>query len=228
MGLEGQVAVDAGQPPAPRRFAVLIGMAAIVLAADVGSKATVVGLLSGRRHVRLFGGPLTLLVARNPGAAFGIGGPPLTGACTAIAAGVAVIIVGYSRHIGSTPWAVALGLLLGGAMGNLTDRVFRSPGPLQGWVVDWIRFRDWPAFNIADAAIACGIALLAVLAARGTTLLEAHRAAGDHDNETGPAPVLVPVQPGPPPALRLVLVPVQPGPAPVPEPTGAAGAAGPP
>lgn len=242
MGLEGQVTIDAGQPPAPRRrFAVLIGMAAIVLAADAGSKATVVGLLSGRRHVRLFGGPLTLLVARNPGAAFGVGGPPLTAACTAIAAGVAVIIVGYSRHIGSTPWAVALGLLLGGAMGNLADRLFRSPGPLRGWVVDWIRFRDWPTFNIADAAIACGIALIAVLAARRTALLEAHQARGGDDNVPVPSPVLrlVPVQPGPPPALMLVPVqpgpppalrpvPVQPGPAPVPEPAGAAGATGPP
>jgi signal peptidase II len=210
--------IDAGQPPAARRrIVMLIAVAVIVLAGDVASKATVVALLSERRHVQLFGGPLTLLVARNPGAAFGIGGPSVTAACTAIAAGVAVVIVRYSRQISSTPWAVALGLLLGGAMGNLADRVFRSPGPLQGWVVDWIRFRDWPTFNLADAAIACGIALIAVLVARGTAVLEAHQAHGDNDNEPGPAPALV-----------LMLVPVQPGPAPVPEPTGPAGPAGPP
>jgi len=129
--------IDAGQPPAPRRIAVLMGVAATVLAADIASKAAVVALLSGRRHVRLFGGLLTLLVARNPGAAFGLGGPSVTVAFTAVAAGVGVVIARSSRHISSTPWAVALGLLLGGAMGNLTDRLFRSPGPLQGWVVDY-------------------------------------------------------------------------------------------
>jgi signal peptidase II len=200
---------DAGQPPAPRRrIAMLVGVAAIVLAADVGSKIAVVSLLSGRRHARLFGGLLTLLVARNPGAAFGLGGPSVTAACTALAAGVAVVIVRYVRHISSTPWAVALGLLLGGAMGNLTDRLFRSPGPLQGWVVDWIRFAGCPTFNIADAAIACGIALIVVLAARGTAILEAHQAHGGNDNEPGRSPVLV-----------LVPVPVEPGP----EPAGSAG-----
>jgi signal peptidase II len=209
--------IDAGRPPAPhRRIAVLIGVAATVLAADIASKAAVVALLTGRRHVRLFGGLLTLLAARNPGAAFGIGGPSVTVAFTAIAAGVGVIIVRSSRHISSTPWAVALGLLLGGTMGNLTDRLFRSPGPLQGWVVDWIRFRDGPTFNIADAAIACGIALIAVLAVRGTAVLEVRQPRADVHHEPGASP-----------ALMLVLVPVQPGPAPVPEPAGPAKPAGP-
>src|SRR5271170_6087247 len=162
MGLEGREMIDGGQHPAPRsRITVLIGVAATVLAADVASKVAVVALLSGRRHARFFGGLLTLLVARNPGAAFGLGGPSVTVACTAVAAGVGVFIVRYSRHISSTPWAVALGLLLGGAMGNLTDRLFRSPGPLQGWVVDWIRFPRCPTFNIADSAIACGTVLVA-------------------------------------------------------------------
>jgi signal peptidase II len=190
--------IDAGRPPAPRRrIAVLIAVAATVLAADIASKTAVVALLSGRRHVRLFGGLLTLLVARNPGAAFGIGGPSVTVAFTAIAAGVGLVIVRYSRHISSTPWAVALGLLLGGAMGNLTDRLFRSPGPLQGWVVDWIRFSRWPTFNIADVAIACGTVLVAVLAARGTAVLEAHQSRGDIHNEPGVPPGPVPGPAGP-------------------------------
>jgi signal peptidase II len=210
--------IDAVQSPAPpRRIALLIGVAAIVLAADVGSKVAVVAMLPGRRHVRLCGGVLTLLVARNPGAAFGLGGPSVTAACTAIGAGVAVFIVRYSRHISSTPWAVGLGLLLGGAMGNLSDRLFRSPGPLQGWVVDWIRFSHWPTFNLADSAIACGTALVAVLAARGTGAPEVYPARRDGDYE-----------PGPPPSPMLVLVPVEPGPAPVPGPAGPAGPAGPP
>ena len=81
-------------------------------------------------------------------------------------------IIRYSRRITSTPWAVALGLLLGGAMGNLTDRLFRSPGFMQGWVVDWIKLPHWPTFNVADSAITCGAVLVVLLAARGTALLD--------------------------------------------------------
>jgi signal peptidase II len=109
--------ITSGEQCAPRRrLGVLIGVAAVVLAADLASKAAVVALLSGRPRVRLLGGVLTLMVTRNPGAAFGIGGPAVTVAFTAIAAGVAGTIVGYSRRVGSIRWAVALGLLLGGAM----------------------------------------------------------------------------------------------------------------
>jgi signal peptidase II len=211
------MAATGEQRPPRRRLAVLITVAAVVLAADVASKAAVVAWLSGRPHVRHLGRLLTLTVTRNPGAAFGIGGPTVTVACTAIAAGVAMAIVRYSRHVSSIRWAVALGLLLGGAMGNLTDRLLRFPGPLQGWVVDWIRFPHWPTFNIADSAIACGTLLVAVLAARGTAAREVHPARGDGDHEPGPSP-----------APMLVLVPVKPGPAPVPGPAGPAGPAGPP
>jgi signal peptidase II len=206
------MAATGEQRPPRRRLAVLITVAAVVLAADVASKAAVVAWLSGRPHVRHLGRLLTLTVTRNPGAAFGIGGPTVTVACTAIAAGVAMAIVRYSRHVSSIRWAVALGLLLGGAMGNLTDRLLRFPGPLQGWVVDWIRFPHWPTFNIADSAIACGTLLVAVLAARGTAAREVHPARGDGDHEPGPSP-----------APMLVLVPVKPGPAPVPGPAGPAG-----
>jgi signal peptidase II len=216
--------ITSGKQHAPRRrLGVLVGVAAVVLAADLASKVAVVALLSGRPHVRLFGGVLTLLVARNPGAAFGIGGPGITVAFTAIAAGVAGTIVRYSRRIGSIRWAVALGLLLGGAMGNLTDRLFRFPGPLQGWVVDWIRFLHWPTFNIADSAITCGTLLVAALAVRGTAVRDVHQA-----RVVGPQLVLVPVRR---PAFVLVPVavpvprPAEPGPAPAPGSAGSAGSA---
>jgi signal peptidase II len=230
---------SSGEQYAPRRrLSVLVGVAAVVLAADLASKVAVVALLSGRPHVRLLGGVLTLMVTRNPGAAFGIGGPAVTVAFTAIAAGVAGTIARYSRRIGSIRWAVALGLLLGGAMGNLADRLFRFPGPLQGWVVDWIRFPHWPTFNIADSAITCGTLLVAVLAARGTAVRDVHQA-----GRGGPEPAAPSPSPAAPPALVLVpvLVPVplsapvpvavpvprsgEPGPAPA---SGPAGAAGPP
>jgi signal peptidase II len=62
---------------------------------------------------------------------------------------------------------VALALMLGGALGNLSDRLFRSPGPLRGHVVDWIELPHWPVFNIADSAIVVGGLLAVLLALRG-------------------------------------------------------------
>ena len=107
---------------------------------------------------------LTLCESRNPGAAFSIGGTSSTIVFTAIAVGVIIFIVRTARRIHSLPWAIALGLLLGGATGNLTDRIFRAPGPLRGWVVDWIQLPHWPVFNLADSAIVCGAVLMVLLA----------------------------------------------------------------
>jgi signal peptidase II len=160
---------------------VVLGVAAVVLAVDIISKTIVVATLSDRHclvgghvpspaPVRLLGGVLTLCESRNPGAAFGIGGASTTIVFSAIALGVIAFIIRTSRQIYSLPWAVALGLLLGGAMGNLTDRIFRSPGPLRGWVVDWIQLPHWPVFNLADSAITCGVVLFVLLAARGHRL----------------------------------------------------------
>jgi signal peptidase II len=148
---------------------VLIAVALAVLAADVVTKVTVVATLSDRLPVRLLGGFLTLRVYRNPGAAFGIG-QSMTLVFSAIAVGVIVYILRTSRRIQSAAWAVALGLLLGGATGNLADRVFRWPGPLRGFVVDWIEVPHWPVFNLADSAIVCGGVLAVLLAARGTRI----------------------------------------------------------
>ncbi len=160
---------------------VVLAVAVFVLAADIVSKVIVVATLSGRHclvgsyvpsppPVRLLGGVLTLCESRNPGAAFGIGGTSSTIVFTAIAVGVIIFIVRTARQINSLPWAVALGLLLGGATGNLTDRIFRSPGPLRGWVVDWIQLPHWPVFNLADSAITCGAVLMVLLAAQGRRL----------------------------------------------------------
>src|SRR5205823_3788284 len=75
-----------------------------------------------------------------------------------------------SRRLRSLPWAVTLGLLLGGASGNLTDLLVRAPGLFRGDVVDWIQLPHWPVFNVADSAIVCGGALAVLLAARGIRL----------------------------------------------------------
>jgi signal peptidase II len=150
----------------PRRIGVLVAVAAVALALDIISKVLVVALLSDRQPIDLLGGLVTLRVLRNSGAAFNIGNS-MTLVFTVIATGVVVAILRYARRLRSLPWAVTLGLLLGGALGNLADRMVRSPGPLRGHVVDWIELPHWPVFNLADSAIVCGGALAVLLASRG-------------------------------------------------------------
>jgi signal peptidase II len=79
---------------------------------------------------------------------------------------MAVVIFYYGRRVKSTPWAIALGLALGGIFGNLADRIFREPGMLRGEVVDWIQLPNWPIFNIADSAVVCAAVLVTILSAK--------------------------------------------------------------
>ncbi len=157
---------ESGPRPARRRVGVLLAVAVTVLAADVITKCVVVATLARRPPIRLLAGLLTLTLSRNPGAAFSIG-PSLTIVFSAIAVGVIVFILRTSRRIASLPWAISLGLLLGGATGNLVDRLFRYPGPFRGYVVDWIMLPHWPVFNLADSSIVCGSVLAVLLAALG-------------------------------------------------------------
>lgn len=152
-----------------RRTTLLLGVAGIAYALDLGSKLAVVAKLENHAPVRVFGDWLELSAMRNPGAAFGIGGAT-TILFTVIAMAIALVIIRMARRLYSGPWAVALGLLLGGALGNLTDRLFRSPGGLQGAVVDFIAVRDFSVMNLADWAISCGGALMMILAFRGQGL----------------------------------------------------------
>lgn len=147
----------------------LLAVALTVLATDIITKAVVVATLSDRAPISLLGGFLKLRVTRNPGAAFSIG-PSLTVAFAVIAVGVIVFILRTSRRIQSLAWAVTLGLLLGGATGNLTDRLLRAPGPFRGYVVDWIQIPHWPVFNVADSCIVCGGVLAVFLAVRGVSI----------------------------------------------------------
>ena len=153
----------------PRRVAVLLAVAAGALALDIVSKVVVVAQLPDRPPVRLLGGLLTLRVTRNSGAAFSIG-TGMTLVLTLIAVSVIIAILRTARRLRSLPWAITLGLLLGGATGNLVDRLLRSPGPLRGHVVDWIELPHWPVFNLADSAIVCGGLIAVLLAAKGLQL----------------------------------------------------------
>jgi signal peptidase II len=194
--LTGQPA-EAGRPrpacrPGRRRVGLLLSVAAGVYLADIISKIIVVATLSGR-EVRLLGGLLTLDLLRNSGAAFSIG-TSMTIVFTLIALGVVFFILRTSRRLRSVPWAITLGLLLGGATGNLTDRLLRSPGVFRGDVVDWIQLPHWPVFNVADSAIVCGGVLAVLLAARG------YRLDGTRDGSAGPAGLPGPGGPGSPAA----------------------------
>ena len=155
----------------PRRHAAAAFLVAFaVCAVDAVSKVLAVAELSPHRPVSLLGGLITLHLYRNPGAAFGIG-PSFTVIYALIEAGVFAAILSMSRRLRSWPWAIALSLLLGGAAGNLADRLLRSPGPLRGFVIDWIKLPYFPpTFNIADSAITIGAALLVLATVRGWRL----------------------------------------------------------
>jgi signal peptidase II len=150
-------------------------VALLALALDIVSKVLVVARLpESHDPVRLFGGAIYLDQTRNSGAAFSLG-TGFTVILTAVAIAVVVFIVRAAGRMRSTGWAISLGLILGGALGNLSDRVFRAPGFLRGHVVDWISVfgkqgQRWPIFNLADSAIVCGAILAAVLVMIGVDI----------------------------------------------------------
>jgi signal peptidase II len=171
---DGPVGSTAAGAPAQRRrprTRLVVALAAAVLAADLASKIVVVATLAPGQDVRLLGGLLHLTELRNVGAAFSFA-EGATVVFSLIAVAVAVVIVRTSRRLYSTAWAIALGLVLGGALGNLIDRLFRAPGFLRGGVVDFLSVfgpdgQVWPVFNLADSAIVCGGALGVLLTVRG-------------------------------------------------------------
>jgi len=183
-------ALATAQPP--RRLWLFAALAVAVLAADVVTKTLAVAYLSGEPAVRLLGGSVYLVLFRNPGAAFSLA-TGMTWVLTLVAVGVVVVILRAASRLRSVGWAIALGLLLGGALGNLGDRLFRAPGPLQGHVVDFISLfapdgSVWPVFNIADASICTGAALLILLALRGRELDGTRRTSRDEPATDSRAP----------------------------------------
>ncbi|KOG08751.1 MULTISPECIES: signal peptidase II [Streptomyces] len=154
------------RPRGRRRIVALFVVALLAYLLDLGSKMLVVAKLEGHEPIDLIGDLLRLDAIRNPGAAFGMG-EAFTIIFTCIAAAVIVVIIRLARKLYSLPWAIALGLLLGGALGNLTDRIFRSPGVFEGAVVDFIAPAHFAVFNLADSAIVCGGILIVLLSFRG-------------------------------------------------------------
>ncbi|MFE9018243.1 signal peptidase II [Streptomyces sp. NPDC007808] len=159
-------AAAAERPRGRRRVAVLFGVAAFAYLLDLVSKIIVVEKLEHQPPIEIIGDWLKFEAIRNAGAAFGFG-EAFTVIFTVIAAAVIVVIARLARKLYSLPWAIALGLLLGGALGNLTDRIFRSPGVFEGAVVDFIAPKHFAVFNLADSAIVCGGILIVLLSFKG-------------------------------------------------------------
>ena len=157
-------------PPARRRTTVLFAAVAVAaLVADQVTKTIALRSLEPGEPVDLIGSLLRFHLVKNPGAAFSLG-TGYTVVLTCIAVGVAAAVVHLSRRLRSTAWTIALGLLLGGALGNLSDRFFREPAPLRGHVIDFLELPNWPIFNLADAAIVTAACLMVLQTLRGVGL----------------------------------------------------------
>lgn len=157
---------ETGPPPQRRRLRLLLSVAAVVLFVDVVTKVLAVRLLTPQQPVSIIGDTVTWTLVRNSGAAFSMG-TSYTWVLTLVAMGVVIGIIWMGRRLVSPWWALGLGMILGGALGNLVDRFFRSPGPLRGHVVDFLSIGWWPVFNVADPAVVGGAILLVALSVFG-------------------------------------------------------------
>lgn len=153
-----------------RALLLLAALALGVLGVDQLAKALVVANLREGQVVQLLGPVLELHFVTNSGAAFSFANG-FTWIFSIVAVGVIVAIVWFARRIRSLAWATMFGLVLGGALGNLADRLFRPPGFGVGHVVDFISIAPFPAiFNVADIAITTAMALFLLLTLRGVGL----------------------------------------------------------
>lgn len=133
-------------------------MAGVALAADQLTKAWALSALADGHTISIVG-PVRFLLTYNTAGAFGLGGTAVPFLAVA-ALGLVVYMASTTSTAADPRLATAVGLVLGGALGNLGDRMFRGRGMLRGAVVDFIDFRVWPVFNLADAAITIGALLL--------------------------------------------------------------------
>jgi signal peptidase II len=158
-------------PPSVRALVLLAILAVTALTLDQFAKYLVVSNLPLGEQVTVLGDLLILQFVKNPGAAFSLAAGS-TWIFSILAAVVTVVIIVLARRIRSIGWAVVFGLLLGGVLGNLTDRLFREPSFGLGHVIDFIS-TPWmiPAiYNIADICIVSSMGLFILLTIRGINL----------------------------------------------------------
>ncbi|MFE0526263.1 signal peptidase II [Micromonospora parva] len=150
-------------------FRVVVLIAAVVLAADQLTKYWAESALSGGQTITVLGDLLQLRLVYNPGAAFSIGSA-YTWIFAVFAATAVVGVTVVALRVTSRAWAVALGLVLGGATTHLLDRLFREPGFARGHVVDFIDYAGFFVGNVADIALVVGVGIVMLLNVRGIPL----------------------------------------------------------
>jgi signal peptidase II len=133
---------------------------------DVVTKVVAVERLADGGTVEILGSWFGLHLTRNPGAAFSTG-TSYTLVLSVLSVIAAVVVLYVSRRLGSRWWAFGLGALLAGILGNLTDRIFREPGPFRGHVIDFLQLPNWPIFNVADICINVAAGVIILQAVRG-------------------------------------------------------------
>ncbi|GAA1095985.1 signal peptidase II [Nocardioides dubius] len=144
-------------------------MAVCLIAIDQWVKELSIEKLSGEGRVELLGDWFGLQLVRNPGAAFSMG-TSFTEVLSVVATIAAVVVIWLSFKVRSTMWAVGLGFLLAGVVGNLIDRPTREPGFGRGHVIDMFAFPNFPIFNVADICINVAAAIIIIQALRGIRL----------------------------------------------------------
>jgi signal peptidase II len=174
----------ANGPPPRRRVRLLVTVAAVILAVDVVTKVIAVRMLTPGQPVSIMGDTVTWTLVRNSGAAFSMA-TGYTWILTLVATAVVIGIIWMGRRLVSPWWAIGLGMILGGALGNLVDRFFRWPGPLRGHVVDFLSIGWWPVFNVADACVVGGAALLVGLSLFGYDFDTVGRRKSDDASDPG-------------------------------------------
>lgn len=152
-----------------RALVLLAAVAAFAYVADQLTKLWVTSTMVEGERVPVLPPLLQWYYIRNSGAAFSIG-EGITWVFTLVMTAVSVGILVYARKVRSLWWGVSLGLVLGGALGNLTDRLFREPSFGMGHVVDFISLPNFAIFNVADSAVVCGVVLVCLLTLRGVSL----------------------------------------------------------
>ncbi|PVG82812.1 signal peptidase II [Nocardioides gansuensis] len=165
-------------PTRPRRARAIFGLVALAAyVADLASKQWALSALADR-DIHAVGDLLVFHLTHNPGAAFSTGAE-FTVVFSSLSIVAVLVVLWVVRKVGSPLWALALGLLLGGVGGNLTDRLVRDPGPMRGHVVDFLMLPHWPVFNIADMCINAAAVLIVVQTFRGMQVdgrrVEPHR-----------------------------------------------------
>lgn len=160
-------------------------MAAAIAVADQVSKYLAESSLDPGVRVDVLGDLLGFRLFYNSGAAFSLG-TSITPVLTGFAAVAVIAMVVALLRTGSRAWALAVGVLLGGAVGNLADRLLRPPGVGRGEVVDFLELPGWPIFNVADMAVVAGAALVVLLSVRNVPFVPQR---SDHVDDGPRAPV---------------------------------------